>query len=591
MTADAMLEPSRVYDGASCRAWLERLSAARTGRLGAVEQLLGGLDAAVPAAEQQLEIAEQLRPVHLTELAAMLDRIDAAAFPVPELERARLAAALAGLRLGRDAYRRIHDRLQEEALVGRRAHAVTRIGRSARAGLTGPVTLAAMETGIAGATVSPAAAPRVPAGRPPLRTMLPLVRALDYHARLLATLMRLRVVIDPAEWEMLCVMGEALRASTFLDAQLPDPAPLIGRSASPRALFVYPLLLLLAAPWGRSAIEFTLAARLARRWAGRVGFRLDEGVGQDLRHGPALMLSDHRTVRLVTRRLRRRIEDRLREVRALGPKGASRLPPGMTAAGTLNLLSDLQRCWCEPRVVEQVPDAHLGRMKLRFGLPRAADAGTAQRERRPATLHAAASRAYIYGRFEHNTIIRQALGEGPRVDALSAWAGEAQDADWVSIERQQAVFEIAAATPGLELGGIAMVVAPRTDPAPGTGPRGSAADASRGRMFGRVVSLAQHLPADPRERTRRRIGLSVWSGAPQLVGLRIGEFHAFQDAFMLSPDPATGEPESLVMAPGSFTSPGPAMLRQAMSDRRIRLEELLDRGSQFERVRFVRVDG
>lgn len=602
MPTETLIEPSKVRDSASCRAWLDRVCAARSGRLGPIEQLFRDLDAMVASPDQQLEIAEQVRPVHLSELAAMLDRIDASVFPVSELERAGLVSALAGLRLGRDSYRRIHDRFQEDSLVGRRIQAVT---RGARRNASGPVTLAAMDSGVGASTVTgdsaslppatPASGSRAAGGRPaaplvpPLRTMLPLVRALDYHARLLATLMRLRMVVDPAEWEMLCVMGESLRASTFLDTSLPDPAPLIGRGANARALFVYPLLLMLARPWGRNATEFTLAARLARRWAGRVGFRLDEGAGHDLRHGPAVRLTEHRTVRLVTRRLRRRLDERLREVQNLGPKEVSRLPRGMTQAGTVALLAHLQRCWCDPRMVERTPDAHLGRMQLRFGLPSQREDDVSARARRPA-LHAAASRAYVYGRFEHNTIIREALGGASRNDPLAAWAERAQLADWVSIERQQAVFEIADFTPGLELGGLALVVAPRPEPAPGMVNRG-AADAARGRMFGRVVSLAQRLPDDPRERVVRRIGLNVWSGAPQLVGVRIGDLHGFQDAFVLSPDPATGEPECLVLAPGSFTAPGLAILRQAVTDQRIRLHALLDRGTQFERVRFERLDG
>jgi hypothetical protein len=357
-------------------------------------------------------------------------------------------------------------------------------------------------------------------------------------------------------------------------------------------LFVYPLLLRLAAPWSRSAAEFALASRLARRWAGLVGFRLGEAAGAegDLRHGPALMLSDRRTVRMVTRRLRRRLEERRADLESLGAKAAERLPAGMSLAGARKLLVDLERLWCEPRVVQHAPDVPLGRMGVRFGLPQLGDAVGAQGERRPVALHAAATRAYIYGRFEHNTIIRQALDPRRPVDALSAWAEGAEGADWVSIERQQAVFETDAVTPGLELGGLAMVVAPRAESA-AAATRKSQAEASRGRMFGRVVSLAQRLPDDLRQATRKRIGLNVWSGAPTLVGVRVGEFTQFQDAFMLCPDPATGEPESLVMAPGSFAGPAAAMLRESMRDRRIRLEELLDRGSQFDRIRFVVVDG
>ena len=106
-------------------------------------------------------------------------------------------------------------------------------------------------------------------------------------------------------------------------------------------------------------------------------------------------------------------------------------------------------------------------------------------------------------------------------------------------------------------------------------------------MLGRVVSLGQRLPDDLRHATHKRIGVSVWSGSPVLVGVRIGDFVPFHDAYMLCPDPATGEPASLVIPSGAFSLPAFATLRESMRDRRIRLEELLDRGRQFDRVRFV----
>lgn len=570
MTAEALLEPSRVRDAASCRAWLERLAAARAGRLESVDRLWRTLEGAGHPTEQQLEIAEQARPAHLAEVETVLERIDPATYPTPDRERAQLAAVLASLALARDVYRGIHVRLQEEAMSGGQARADE--GDAARPAPAGR-----------SASAVPAAA---------LRSVIPLVRALDYQVRLLAAMQRLRLAIDADEWETLCMLAEALRASTFLDTHMPDPAPLLGRPATSRALFVYPLLIRLAAPWNLGATEFRLVARLARRWAGLVGFRLDEAAGAeaDLRHGPALMLSERRTVRLVTRRLRRRIDERRRDLAAVDPRAADRLPAGLSPAGARQLLAELERRWCDPRIVQQVPDVPLGRMGLRFGLPQSADAGAGQQDRRPAALHAAATRAYIYGRFEHNTIIRQALDPRRPVDALSSWAQGAQAADWVSIERQQAVFETEAVTPGLELGGLAMVVAPRAETAGGNA-RTARAEAARGRMFGRVVSLGQRLPQDLRQPTRKRIGLNVWSGSPVVVGVRVGEFAPWQDAFMLCPDPATGEPASLVMPAGAFSSPAPATLREAMRERRVRLEELLDRTRQFDRVRFVPDEG
>jgi hypothetical protein len=107
-------------------------------------------------------------------------------------------------------------------------------------------------------------------------------------------------------------------------------------------------------------------------------------------------------------------------------------------------------------------------------------------------------------------------------------------------------------------------------------------------MLGRVASLQQALGEKPHDPPSARVGVRVWSGNPELVGVRCGQDPFFHDAWLLSPDPATGEPTSLVMAAGSFGAPGAATLRESAKDTRIRLEELLDRGPDYDRVRISR---
>jgi hypothetical protein len=573
MNVETPVETARVRDAASCRAWLARLAAGDSGRLLQVDRLLRGLARSAQAPDLVLEIAEQARPVHLAELAGVIDRLDARAFPLADSDRARLLTALESLRLGRNLYKQIHTELLDAGEASTR-------------------------------TVIPGAANS-------LRVVMPLARALDYQTRLLIASQRLKVAVEPEDWDELCTLAHHLRASTFIDTRLPDEAPLLQAGTS-RALFVYPLLVWLAGPYLRSPAEFALVTRLARRWSGRVGFRLEEGVGsQDTRHGPSVGLTQRHTVRLVTHRLQRRIETRLRELEVLGTRAVPRLPRGLTLDATRRLLTDLTRLWCEPRSVGRAPDALLGEMQLRFGFPELPESPSASRDdaprtrrgtgsdggrsrqgnRKPSAWHSAASRAYIYGRFENNTLIRMALGGAPPPDPLSQWAQDAKRADWVSIEQQQAVFEGVFGRGEVQLSALALVVPPALDRDPGLPGRRPQSGPSPKRIFGRVVSLSQRFPSDARQPARLRVSVAVWSGLPTLVGVRAGEDPFFHDAYLLTPDAGTGEATSLVLPSGHFHGPSAATLRESDRDHRIRFEELLDRGPDYDRVRITRLPG
>ena len=549
----------KVRDAATCRAWLNTLGENELGRLSAIERLLRNLAHSPQAPDLLLEIAEQARTAHLHELDIIAGSLRGAVFPMPEAERRRLAVVCEGLALGRDLFARLHTQLLEDSD-------------------------AATRTVIPGTTTT-------------LRAILPLARALDYQARLILCLQFNGFEIEAAHWDRLCTYAARVRASTFQDVALPDECPLLP-SPTARALFTYPLLMALAQLEARGDAERALVSRLARRWAAKVGFRIEPGAATHVSpNGPVMGLSAEHAVRLDSHKLMRRLQARQEEIDALdsGAVSAARLPRGMTMAATRSLLALLAERWSPGSVMVTPPDARLGEMRLRFGLPRlntperAAQLSQPRLESREgqANWQSAANRAYIYGRFEQNTIIRMALGDEPREDMLAAWATQAERATWVAIERQHSYFEREFASP-VALGDLVTIVPPSLSDqqAPSTGARSNKPARF---MFGRVVSLSQRQIPDLKMPPRQRIGVAVWSGTPTLVGIRGGDDPFFHDAVLLGAD-AAGEPESLLLPAGQFNHQPTITLREPTRDVRVRLEAVLETGASFERRRIHRLD-
>ncbi len=560
MQAHSDVEPKRVKvrDAATCRAWLATLGDNELGRLASIERLLRNLSHSPQAPDLLLEIAEQARPAHLKELEAIGATLRGAVFPMPEAERRRLAVVREGLALGRDLFARLHTQLLDES-------------------------------GAATRTV-------IPGTTPTLRAILPLARALDYQARLITCLQGHDVEVDPVEWDRLCRYAAHVRASSFQDVVLPDESPLLP-SPTGRGLFTYPLLVGLSQPEGRGDAERLLVARLARRWASKVGFRIEAGSATHVSpNGPVLGLSATHAVRLDSHKLMRRLAAQRDEIEALDPSGTPRLPRGLTLAATRALLADLTERW-SPGCVHLPPVASpLGEMRLRFGFPKLQGAERAAQLSGPAPESregkadwaSAANRAYIYGRFEQNTIIRMALGDKPREDMLATWAAQAERAVWVAIERQRSYFEREFATP-VALGDLVTIVPPSAA-SPSGGAVATRSSKPARFMFGRVVSLSQRLSDELRLPPVQRIGVAVWSGAPTLVGVRGGDDPFFHDAVLLEADPATGEPESLLLPAGRFRASSTITLREPTRDVRVRLDATIESGATFERVRLVRLN-
>ncbi len=537
MSVPSPVEVLRVKDVASCREWLTRLPDDEQ-RLPSIERLIASLSRNRAAPDATLEIAEQARAAHLSAITALIGTLTAQPVPTPAPAWARLQAVLRSLELGRDLYKHLHTQLLDGS-------------------------------GLATRSVIPGAAES-------LRTVLPLARALDYEARRLSIALRLRVVLEPAAWRESCLLAEHLRRSTFVDATLPDPVPLI-RAASARALFVYPILLQLAALPERGEHEIALVDRLAQRWAAKVGFRIDvDGRLHENHHGPTWSVQERVSVRLDTHRLMRRLEPRLQMLESGDEHGEVRLPRGMSREQARALLRQLCGCWSDAWRPVPLAAPPARRARLRFGvlplrgvgLQGSASTGTV-----PIAQAGAASAAYVYGRFETNTIVRMALGaHNADRDPVGVLMGDASVAVWVGEQGGRSVFEIAWPTPVLAIGTLALM---RAEPGEG-GPAFAA---------GRIVAVQQAVATDGSGGRRLRVAIEFYRRDAELVGLRVDDQAFYEDAVLLP-----GEPPSVLLPIGRWRPDGPAMLREPDADVRIAFDRAVERGAGFERVR-IRVLG
>lgn len=496
--AEALRLP--VADADACRAWLAGL--AQSERDPAARSLVEALAASDDPPGRLFAIAEQARPVHLKALERAAAALRGADFPMPLEQRLLAAELLQGFAAGRELYARLHAELSDEA------------GGPAR-------------TIIPGTTAS-------------LQDILPLIRALDYQSRLILAQQAHRLRVGTQDWDRLCVQAIHARASSFQDEVFPDEAPLMG-SPTARALFIAPLLVALAAPAARSDAELTVVMRLARRWAAGVGFRIEAGTAvRPGGAGPVLGLSAAHVVRMDTQKLLPRLRAQRDALEGLDARGAPPLPRGLTLAATTALLDLLERRWAPGHVVLALPDAPIGRMRLRFGFPGGASAD------------------------------------------LAPWAVEAERVDWVAIERGEWFFERELAHP-VAIGDLVTLVPAALEGRPTSPRRPGVADRL---MVGRVASLAQRLGDDLTLAPVQRIGVLAWSGAPSLVRVHGGGRRGWRDAVRLAGDGATGEPQTLLLPAGVFPAGTTLGLRDGASEGSVRLLQVVERSAVFERVTY-----
>ncbi len=204
-----------------------------------------------------------------------------------------------------------------------------------------------------------------------LRTVMPLARALDCQSRMIAFSLMHQVTLDPIEWDELCVMARHLRVSTFLDEALPDSSALI-RPNTARALYVYPVLLWLAMPFGRNQIELQIVDKLARKWAAKVGFRIDSNHSRkENSQGPSVALTKEHLVRFDTYKLVRSLVERRSEISDPMSTKQSGLPAGVTMPQVVELLNSLEAAWGKCEWIDATDKRHgpVLEVAMRLGLP------------------------------------------------------------------------------------------------------------------------------------------------------------------------------------------------------------------------------
>lgn len=324
-----------IVDAASTKAWL-----ASFGQLGnpeslaAIDSFLAGLGAGGAAAgdadlapDRKCMIADRVRAAITKVLAERARDGDYGTVPLAEREVAWLWQAVETACTLRDVYAWLASQLPERSTMT--------VLDDQRAAFAGRLPVPLRDTARS-ASVSPT---RVDA----------LHRALDVNAQVLALIQRAHVTVPVSLWERHCALGQMVREIDCQDFELLDPQRASVTSTC-RAAFVAPVLIALADPAARSEAEFDAIQAAARRWAGKVGFRIasnPDAAGQPVRPvanpGPAVTLGRH-AVRFDTLSLVNSLERRLTALadgktpRELGLSDALAVP----AARAL-LLSLMQR--------------------------------------------------------------------------------------------------------------------------------------------------------------------------------------------------------------------------------------------------------
>ena len=548
----------RMNDPEQLRRWLESLPEEPSRRLAEVELVLRRIHAGALPPDPAFEALESVRLAVVPAAVSLLRTLPQSVIPLPAAEAAQLGLACRSLEALQAAYRGVYTQMVETDNLDTRSV--------------------------------------IPGAANALRIVLPLARALDAASRQASWMLRARVAVGVGQWRTLALLAQHLRESTFLDERLIDPIAAL-RPLTARALFMHPVLLLLADCTRRTAAEVSVLDKLARRWAGRVGFRLHGGrVATDNPQGPALRLTPEHALRLDTHRLLESLAAKRDEW--LAPdRAAGRAALGLASERFATLLDELFVLWSARHGRERPIVPPFERVRLRFGLPallaapKAVEGDGAGASGAGHETPDAAALAYTYGRWERNTIVRIAIG-GSRPDPVIAMFGDAETAAWVSVCGERVVIERRLAVPAPRLGcliALRPIAAGAAAGGPGAVDTVSAVRES-GPLLGIVDSIEQMPPVVDSARPPHRIGLTLLKGAAEPIGVRTAATVEFVDAFRLAGDPDRDELPSLIVPLGLVGAGERIALRDAHTDATATVVDVTARGPGYERVT-IRAEG
>jgi hypothetical protein len=372
-----------------------------------------------------------------------------------------------------------------------------------------------------------------------LRTVMPLARALDCQSRFMAFALLNQIELDSAEWDEFCVMARHLRVSTFLDETLPDPCALIRPNTS-RALFVYPVLLWLAKPFSRTHVELQLVDKLARKWAAKVGFRIDSGQQRkDNPQGPSIVLTTEHVVRLDTHKLLRSLVERHSEISdPMGTKQGG-LPAGVSLSQVIDLLNSLETVWGNSGWLD------------------ATDAGTGP---------------------SSDVVMRLGL---PTLGTTDADAGSVQS--WFTRSQGEPVQYFSS---------IRTVLRKHALPLASHGTL-VALSTKKARPSELVVGVVQHcsqatdIELAPPHATK--LGLRLVTGLARAIDVMLPDSNRFEPAYGIFADESDETPSSIVVIAGRCTLPCDMQVRDTEGVYKARLELKIERLAGYERVSVMRI--
>ncbi len=546
MNLGSSTDLARVRDGQTCRLWLDKMAGGPFERLERMLALFTYLSRQPLPAEPTYEVLEEARVTLLKEVDEAVKPLQQMSLPFQPSQLAALEQIRKCMDMLHQLYRRSYTRMIEAEAIDTRSI--------------------------------------IPGAANAMRVVMPLARALDTQARVIALLLKLKVEVDPIHWDSLCLLGRYMRQSTFLDEVLIDPVGLLKPCTS-RATFVYPILLHLANLPERSTNQVLLIDKLTMRWAARVGIRIDTPPNLEQQgHGPSVELSPDYSVRLDTTRLLKSLFERKHEW--LADTTGKRTAP-FTRDELATLMNDLERQWSVEFKNYQGEPAPQRQIRLRFGLPRiyGQETGTGDVTLTPAP---AAAPGYTYGRLEQNTIMRMTFGATSKGRSSSElFMTESESARWLKVDGRRMVIERHVVTPSALQGSlVTMMAVPEAMRRKSDDSAAPVATAPTPLTLGLVVGVEQ-MTGQSKGLSMHRIMVDTFEAKTTPVGVREDGNILFYDAFLLDRVPLSEVSHSVVARRGLLRQGMHVTLRDQSSDRLAVLGDLMDDGRVFERFAVV----